>query len=107
MFFRPWLSVVRMMGHATSIVTTLVLVVVVARHSKLWTQYYLLLTFAGLAYALGCVFMIVSDLDVVRNDRHINIAVSGIHSVSAIREIHFRFRVQFRSFSHKSLAKFL
>ena len=69
--------VTRLLGHGVSVLAALVLSGVVAWHPKLWNQYYSLLVFSALDYALGCIFMILSDLEMVRTDRHINIAVSG------------------------------
>ena len=65
----------------------------------MWDTFFLLRMHTGLGYFLGTVFIFATEMDVIREDRHINIAISAL--------LQFSYLVAGYFFAFESVAIFM
>ena len=53
-------------------------------HREMWDTFFLLRMHTGIGYFLGTALIFLTELDYIRDDRHVNIAVSALLQFSYI-----------------------
>jgi len=66
-----WLTVCKIMGYITSVISLVIFILMIQLSSYLWEQFNILHMNLSLAIIIGHVCMLVADLEVIKEDRHI------------------------------------
>ena len=72
-----WLDIVKYMGYFFSCLGLLVFVVVLSISPSLWDMFHLLRLNSGITYLICLVFNFAAEFETLREDRHVNIALSA------------------------------
>ena len=73
-----WLLVSRYIGFVVSILSLLIFVIIICANKHLWEMFHLLRLNTGICYLFALFFHFLSELDLIRENRHINAAFSSL-----------------------------
>ena len=73
-----WLMVVRYIGFSVSLICLTVFILIIACNKHLWEMFHLIRLNTGICYFLALFFHFLSELEVIREDRHNNAAFSSL-----------------------------
>ena len=73
-----WLLVSRYIGFSVSIISLLIFVIIIVSAKHLWEMFHLMRLNTGICYLFAMIFHFLSELEQIREDRHLNATVSSL-----------------------------